>query len=166
MRTFALTLCVTTLALLAHATIAAEKSDKKTAASAPAAEAEWLTSWDAAVEQSKKTGKPILADFTGSDWCGWCVKLKKEVFDTPEFKEWAGKNVILLELDFPRKKKQDDATKKQNKDLMSKYKIKGFPTILILTADGDTKGQTGYMDGGPKAWIANAQKLVDKAGKK
>ena len=130
MRTLAIAVTVTGLAMLAHANAAESKTDKTTA-SAPA-ESGWLVSWDKAVEQSKKTGKPILADFTGSDWCGWCIKLKKEVFSTPEFTEWAGKNVILLELDFPRKTKQDDAIKKQNKDLMTKYKIKGFPTVLIL----------------------------------
>ena len=63
----------------------------------------WLVDINKAYEISKKTGKPIMANFTGSDWCGWCVKLKNEVFDKPAFKEWAAKTVVLVELDFPRR---------------------------------------------------------------
>ena len=64
----------------------------------------WYVNVQKANVESAKTGKPILANFTGSDWCGWCMKLRREVFDTPEFQEWAKKNVVLLELDYPRKK--------------------------------------------------------------
>lgn len=129
------------------------------------AAAGWLTSFEQAKEQAKKSGKVILADFTGSDWCGWCMKLKAEVFDKPEFKAWAEKNVILLEVDFPRKKKQDAALKKQNAEMMKTYKIEGFPTILFLDAEGKVLGQSGYMKGGPKAWTENADKIIAK-GKK
>lgn len=120
----------------------------------------WPTSFAEASKQAQASGKVILADFTGSDWCGWCVKLKAEVFDTPEFKEWAAKNVILLELDFPRSKAQDAATKKQNDELLTKYGVEGFPTILFLKSNGDVLGKAGYMEGGPKAWIANAEKVI------
>lgn len=122
----------------------------------------WLTSWDEAAKQSKKTGRPILADFTGSDWCSWCIKLKKEVFNTKEFKAWAKTNVILLELDFPNSKPQPAAIKKQNETLAKKYKIEGYPTILFLKADGTKIGQSGYEPGGPNAWIASAKKILKK----
>jgi protein disulfide-isomerase len=119
----------------------------------------WLTNYEEAVRQSKASGLPILADFTGSDWCGWCIKLKAEVFSTPEFKAWAAQNVVLLELDYPRAK-QDAELKAQNAQLLKKYKVEGFPTILFLTADGRELGQMGYQAGGPTAWTADAYKII------
>ncbi|MCA9777431.1 MAG: thioredoxin family protein, partial [Candidatus Eremiobacteraeota bacterium] len=62
----------------------------------------WLTDWEAAKAQAQRTNKPILINFTGSDWCGWCIRLKKEVFSQEEFKSWAGQKVVLFEADFPR----------------------------------------------------------------
>jgi protein disulfide-isomerase len=122
--------------------------------------AEWMTDHKAALALSKKTGKPILADFTGSDWCGWCIRLKKEVFNTPEFKTWAKKNVILLELDYPRSKPQSAAIKAQNAKLVQQYKIEGYPTILFLNSSGKVLGQYGYDQGGPKVWTKNADSML------
>lgn len=126
----------------------------------------WLLSVPQASKEAKASGRLIMADFTGSDWCPWCKRLKAEVFDTKEFKDWAAKNVILLELDYPRAK-QDPALKLQNAGMLAKFKstIKGYPTILFLTADGEKVGQTGYIEGGPTAWIPNAQGLIDAAKK-
>lgn len=129
------------------------------------AKTEWLTSWDKAAKLSKESGKPILADFTGSDWCSWCILLKKEVFDTPEFASWAKKNVILLELDFPNSKKQPESVKKQNEKLAAKYKIEGYPTVLFLDADGKKLADYGYDEGGSKNWIKKANELIAKAKK-
>lgn len=125
----------------------------------------WLTSWDQAAKLSKQTGKPILADFTGSDWCHWCIQLKKEVFDKPAFKTWAKKNVILLELDYPEKKKQSAALKKQNEKLAEKYKIEGYPTVLFLDASGKKLGEYGYDEGGPSVWIKKASQMIAGAKK-
>jgi thioredoxin-related protein len=110
-----------------------------------AQESSWLTNFEEAKAAAKKDGKVILADFTGSDWCGWCVKLKEEVFDTPEFKEWAAKKVVLLELDFPKKTPLPDELKAQNDKLKQQYGVKGFPTILFLDANGVQVGQHGYQ---------------------
>lgn len=129
---------------------------------AGATEAKWLTSYDEAVKLSKKTGKPILADFTGSDWCSWCKKLKAEVFTTPAFQTWAAKNVILLELDFPRTKPLTSSLKQQNQKLAQKYGVRGFPTILFLKADGSVIGQSGYMPGGAAAWTKHASQQLKK----
>ncbi len=129
-----------------------------------AAAPKWFTSLSLAQAEARKAGKPILADFTGSDWCPWCIKLRTEVFNTKQFKEWAAKNVILLEVDFPRSKPQDDATKKANRALAAKYKIEGFPTVLFLTVDGKVLGTSGYQEGGPAPWTTAAQKML-KAGK-
>ncbi|RYG35079.1 thioredoxin family protein [bacterium] len=132
-------------------------------AAVPALAAEgWLTSYDAAVKASKKSGKPILVDFTGSNWCGWCKKLDKEVFSTSEFKTWAKKNVVLLSLDFPQGIKQDAGLKKQNEGLAKKYEVQGFPTVLFLDAKGKKLGEYGYDEGGPKTWTSNAEKKFKK----
>lgn len=122
----------------------------------------WLTSWDQAAAQSKQSGKPILMDFTGSDWCIWCQKLKKEVFTTPEFETWAAKNVVLLELDYPHSTPQPEAVKKQNTQLAEKYNIEGYPTVLFVDAGGKVLGKSGYAKGGPAAWTSAAEKLIKK----
>src|SRR5262245_50368855 len=105
------------------------------ALAARADEGGWQTDYKAALKQAKQESKLVLADFTGSDWCPWCIKLHKEVFDTPEFKEWAAKRVVLLELDFPRKKELSDELKKQNADLRDKLGIKGYPTVVFFDAE-------------------------------
>jgi protein disulfide-isomerase len=120
---------------------------------------EWLTDVPKAQEQAKKENKLVLLDFTGSDWCGWCIKLKKEVFDTAEFKEYADKNLVLVELDFPRKKEQSDELKKANRELQKKYGIRGYPTIIVLDGNGEQVGKLGYMKGGPQPFIEELKKL-------
>ena len=122
--------------------------------------AQWLRSYDKAVELSKQSGKPILADFTGSNWCGYCIKLKKEVFDTPQFAAWAAENVVLLELDYPKPNLQADWIKQQNTMLQSRYRIDQYPTVLILNHDGSVIGSQGYKEGGPDRWIAIVNNTV------
>ena len=125
----------------------------------------WMVDLDKAVELSNKTGKPIMANFTGSDWCGWCKRLKREVFDTPEFKAWAADNVILLELDFPRKTPISDELRQQNRNLQYAFGVRGYPTIHFFTADRTSDGKysykrmakSGYVQGGPTAWITDAE---------
>ena len=127
--------------------------------SASAGEREWLTDLPKAQAQAKKENKLVLLDFTGSDWCGWCIKLKEEVFDLKEFKEYAAKNLVLVEVDFPRKKELAAEQKKANEALQEKYEIEGFPTIIVLDGEGKKVGNLGYMKGGPKAFIAKLEKL-------
>ena len=129
----------------------------------------WLINFDKAAELSMKTGKPILANFTGSDWCGWCIRLKKEVFVTPSFKKWAKENVILLELDYPRLTPQTEEIKKQNRELQQFFKVRGYPTLHMFNvgiAEGKTQitslGKMGYLAGGPTPWIANANNYLKK----
>lgn len=124
------------------------------------AEGNWHTSYDAAVKESQKTNKPILMDFTGSDWCGWCIKLQKEVFSTPEFQAWAEDNVVLLELDFPRGKEQPAEIEAQNKELAAKYSIEGFPTVLFTDSEGEVLGKYGYDKGGPEVWTKKADEMI------
>jgi thioredoxin-related protein len=114
----------------------------------------WMESYPDALAKAKTTGRPILVDFTGSDWCDWCMRLKDEVFTTRTFKDWAEANVILLELDFPQGKPQSAELQRQNDELAKKFSVEGFPTVLVLNAEGAKLGQLGYESGGPQAWIA------------
>jgi thioredoxin-related protein len=124
----------------------------------------WTEDFAAAQAQAAKEGKDLLVDFTGSDWCHWCVKLKEEVFSQQAFKDAAPKNFVLVELDYPRKKTQAEAIKTQNKALQAKYEIQGYPSILLMNAKGDVYARTGYQAGGPEKYLEHLNKLHD--GKK
>jgi thioredoxin-related protein len=126
---------------------------------AGAAEVQWSTGVPAAVTKAKAEKKLVMLDFTGSDWCGWCIKLNKEIFSQPEFVEYAQKNLVAVELDYPQKKEQTAELKKANKELQKKYGIKGYPTIVVLNGEGKEVGRLGYMKGGPKAFIEELEKL-------
>lgn len=130
----------------------------------------WLVSLEEANALSVKTGKPIMANFTGTDWCGWCKKLRREVFDTQEFKTWAKENVVLLELDFPRSFQVPDNIKAQNQQMSQALGVRGYPTIWFFTLSNNDKGQinidprgnTGYVAGGPAAFIKVAESKMVK----
>ena len=124
-----------------------------------AAKAGWLTSYDQAQKEAQSKRKLLLMDFTGSDWCGWCIMLDKEVFSKPEFQEYASKNLVLLELDFPRMKKMPPETVAQNEKLAMKYGIQAFPTVVVFDSDGKPLGALGYEQGGPQVFIARLEKL-------
>ncbi len=116
-------------------------------------ESGWQTDFKLALDKAKKEKKYVLADFTGSDWCGWCIKLHNEVFDKEPFKTDAPKQFVLLELDYPQQKQQADELKKQNAELSEKYKIEGFPTVLLLDTEGQVIARTGYRDGGSEKYV-------------
>jgi len=127
-----------------------------------AAEAQWLTSVPEAQALAKKENKLVLMDFTGSDWCSWCKKLDAEVFTKPEFIDYAKKNLVLVQVDFPRGKSQSQDLQQANQALQSKYKVNGFPTLVVIKPDGSIVWQqVGYLEGGPPAVIAE----LDKAKK-
>ena len=132
---------------------------------ARAEELKWHTDLAKAQAEAKAEKKMVMLDFTGSDWCGWCIKLNKEVFAKPEFVEFAKKNLVLVEVDFPRKKEQSAEQKKANQALQSKYQIQGYPTLIVLDADGNKVGQLGYVAGGPKAWIEKFEKETKSKAK-
>jgi protein disulfide-isomerase len=119
----------------------------------------WLTDFKQAQTEAKANNRLMLVDFTGSDWCGWCIKLDREVFSKPEFQEYATKNLILLEVDFPKGKQQSAEQKAHNMDLAQKHGVQGFPTIVVLNAEGKKVGELGYMPGGASAFIAELDKL-------
>lgn len=121
--------------------------------------AQWLESFGTAQTRAMAQNKRMLLDFTGSDWCGWCIKLDKEVFATPEFAAYAARNLILVKLDFPRGIAQPAELKKQNEELARKYNIEGFPTLVILAPDGKVLGTTGYQPGGPAVMIKELESI-------
>ncbi len=120
----------------------------------------WETDFEAAKKIAAEKNLPILADFSGSDWCGWCIKLDKEVFSKDVWKAYAKDNVVMFLADFPRASGQSDALKEQNKALSEKYGIRGFPTVLLLKADGTVIEKTGYQRGGPEAYVKHIKSLI------
>jgi len=117
---------------------------------------QWHTDLMKANEISIATKKPIFAFFTGSDWCGWCHKLQRDVFAKPAFVEWASKNVVLLELDFPRYKTLSQELAQQNQMLQQQLRVSGYPTIWLFYLSKDdaknsininTLGSLGYPSG-------------------
>jgi len=130
----------------------------------------WHTDMSKATDISIKENKPMFLFFTGSDWCGWCIRLQKEVFKTPEFIKWAKENVVLVELDFPRKNEQTDAVKMQNAQLQQQLQVRGYPTVWFVSAvktdEGKVNltalGSTGYVAGGPEKWLEGANQIIKK----
>ena len=121
---------------------------------------EWLTDYSKALGYAKEMKRPVLVDFTGSDWCGWCIKLDGEVFSKEAFSKYAKENLILLKLDFPRKKAQSAEEKAANEKLAQQFAVTGFPTILLLNSEGVEIARTGYQPGGADAYVAHLQSLL------
>lgn len=123
----------------------------------------WMTDWEAAKAKAKAENKPILINLTGSDWCGWCIKLHKEVFDQKAFKDYAATSLILMEADFPEKTKLSEELTKQNAALKKEYLNGGYPTVLLLDAEGKKlSGDLGYQKGGPDNYIAKIKEELAK----
>lgn len=108
----------------------------------------WLHIVEDAFQESQKTGKPILANFTGSDWCGWCKRLTASVFVHDEFKKWADENVVLLELDFPRRKSLPNELKAQNQSMQRAFEVRGYPTIWLFDLEKDDAGRYSIIPHG------------------
>ena len=125
-------------------------------------EVTWLTNFEAAQKLAKEKNLPILADFTGSDWCKWCIRLDHEVFSKNEFKKYAKNNLVLLMVDFPSKKNQPQAEKDQNIVLEQKYGVQGYPTVLLLDTEGKETARTGYKRGGASVYVYHLKELLKK----
>ncbi len=129
----------------------------------------WNNNLDKAIELSKKTNKPLLLFFTGSDWCGWCHRLQDEVFKKPEFIEWAKKSVVLVEVDFPRKTQLAPELQTQNNQLQQFFAVRGYPTVWFVNAtkkegkiEYEKIGSTGYLAGGAKTWLDAVNAILYK----
>jgi thioredoxin-related protein len=124
------------------------------------AKADWETDYKKAQQTAKEQHKLLLINFTGSDWCGYCIQFDRTILSKQEFKDYANKNLVLLEIDFPRRKEQSDAVRTQNQRLGSEYQIQAFPTVVILNGDGRKVWEyEGYFADGPQAFIAELEKL-------
>lgn len=122
----------------------------------------WTEDYEAAKTQAAEEGKTLLMDFTGSDWCGWCIKLDKEVFSKDAFKAYAEDNLVLVMLDYPRNNNQTGEVKAQNAALKDEFGIRGFPTIYLTDAAGLPYAKTGYVAGGPEKYIKHLEELKQK----
>lgn len=125
----------------------------------------WTTDYKKAEEEAKASHKLVFVNFTGSDWCGYCIQFDRMILSQPQFKEYAGKNLVLLEIDFPsqrgtRWKEQSLELKKQNMELARKFEIEAFPTLVVLDADGNALWRyEGAYQGGMAAFLAELDKI-------
>src|SRR5699024_5668863 len=120
----------------------------------------WLVDINKAYEVSQKTGKPILANFTGTDWCPWCKRLRRNVFVKDDFKKWAKENVVLLELDFPRRKKIPQEIREQNAQLARTFKVRGYPTVWVFNLDKDDQGKFQIEALGRTGFTKTSEKFI------
>ena len=133
----------------------------------------WHQDMSVASELAIQEQKPLLLFFTGSDWCGWCIKLQREVLSTKDFETWAAANVILVELDFPRRKKLEKQIQIQNYQLQNLFKVREYPTVVFADPEKTAtnkmnlvhRGSTGFVEGGAKKWLAVADKIISTTGK-
>ena len=126
----------------------------------PPPRAIWLTSMGEARAIARRERKVILVNFTGSDWCPWCIRLHDEVFIHKPFLDYAARHLVLLTVDFPRNKWQTPEQKRANQELQRRYRIEVYPTILLLDPDGRVIGQTGYRKGGPVPYVDHLRSML------
>ena len=121
---------------------------------------EWLTIKSEALSRAEKTGQPIILLFSGSDWCAPCVRLKKEVLNSPTFIDFS-KDFVLLNADFPRKKTKDKELVKQNEALAEAFNPKGiFPLVVLMDSKGNRLGSMSYGNEQPTEFIHNLQQAI------
>lgn len=129
---------------------------------ATAADRLWTDDYDQAVNRAQTEGKALLLNFTGSDWCGWCIRLHKEVFAEDMFKTYAESNLVCVTIDFPSERvKLSTSTRKQNQRLQEKHRISGYPAILLLSPAEKVLAQTGYKAGGVEAYVEHLKQLLE-----
>ncbi|MCD6526760.1 MAG: thioredoxin family protein [Desulfuromonas sp.] len=127
---------------------------------AQAAENIWHVDFDLAKKIAQQENKSIFANFSGSDWCHWCKKLDKDILKTEEFQTYAKDNLVLLLVDFPKRTKQTKRQIEHNRALANEFNVRGFPTVILLKANGTLISVTGYRYGGPKAYVEHIEKLI------
>ena len=120
----------------------------------------WSTDYETALRKAKEENRHVLVDFTGSDWCGWCIRLNREVFSTEEFQEFAKENLVCVKIDFPRKKKLPKEVAKRNDRLQRQFGVRGYPTVFVLGADGTPLVRTGYQEGGGEEYVNHLKSLI------
>ncbi len=119
----------------------------------------WMTDFEQARTLAGQTGKDLLVNFSGSDWCHWCERLKAEVTGDAKFIETVQEKFVLVEIDFPDKIKLPEKVQKQNEELAAHYGVEGFPTVLLVDEAGRAYAQTGYCEGGVQSYIEHLEQL-------
>lgn len=122
----------------------------------------WMTDYKAAMKKAAAEKKDMLIDFSGSDWCGWCIKLDEEVFGDTKFIEAASKDFVFVMLDFPKDQSlTTPVIQAQNEVLKEKYGMEGFPAVYLTDAKGRPYAQTGYKAGGPDEYLTHLSELKE-----
>ncbi len=121
---------------------------------------EWITDYQAALKYAQELGRPILMNFTGSDWCPWCFKLRDEVFVQKEFISYAKDNLVLVTVDFPKKKQLPKQEQMINDKLAEQYSVEGFPTIVLADHKGKEINRSGYQPGGAAAYVTHIKEML------
>ncbi|MDY0016273.1 MAG: thioredoxin family protein [Candidatus Delongbacteria bacterium] len=152
---------ISVMLILAGCGKKAEEAAKETAVKkVTVPELNWTYSIEEALKTAGEKNLTLLVNFTGSDWCGWCFRLRDEVFIHPEFIEYAKNSLVLVELDYPQKKEQTDEMKAYNRKILEKYGVRGFPTILLINKEGIEIGRTGYRQGGAAAYVEHIKSFI------
>lgn len=123
----------------------------------------WESDFKKASARAKAEGKYMLIDFSGSDWCGWCIKLDKEVFSQQVFKDYAKDHLVLLLVDWPQRTPDSKEVQARSRPLMEKFGIDSFPTVILLDPNGEPVDKTGYRPGGAEAYIEYIGKVIAPA---
>ncbi|MFL2876445.1 MAG: thioredoxin family protein [Pontiellaceae bacterium] len=124
----------------------------------------WMTDFEKAKKKAMNENKTLLIDFSGSDWCSWCIKLDEEVFQKDVWKAYAKEHLVQVLIDFPREKsEQSEALQRQNNELAKQYTVRGFPTVLLLNQEGTLIEKTGYKRGGAESYINHIKALIGDA---
>lgn len=122
--------------------------------------ADWLTDYSAAKAKAEIEGKPILMNFTGSDWCAGCIRLNKEIFSKPVFINYANEHLILLKIDFPLGVQQEESLINQNNFLYDHFEIEGLPTIILVDSEVEIHREYGYGRETPHAYVGRLKSLL------
>jgi len=130
------------------------------ASAAFAVELQWETDFERAKQLAQQENKEILINFTGSDWCGWCKRLDKEVFSTQTFADFAARELILLKVDFPKYAQISAGQKTANDRLARKYGVSGFPAIYLIDDGAKVLLRTGYRRGGSEQYIDHLSRYM------
>ncbi len=158
-------LLISLLSLIAAPVFADDKPPAKQTETAKD-ESGWYTDYAEAQKAARKAKKPIIMLFTGSDWCGWCIKLERQILSKDEFKTWSEKKAVLFKADFPKKKKPAAEIARQNETLAQKFGIQGYPSVIVTDAHGKVLGNTGYQDMTPDKYTAHLDEIIAGKSKK
>ncbi len=121
----------------------------------------WTDDFESAKKLAAETNRDLFVLFTGSDWCSWCMRLEKEVISQNGFTEKLSEKFVPVFIDIPRNKALlSELAAEQNPKLVERYRVEGFPTVLIMDAEGFTFAQTGYQAGGPESYLKNLAALT------